>query len=294
MNVTTLTALLGDWAESGRPMSSALADRLSTLIRDGDLPLDTALPSERILADALRLSRTTLTPAYDRIKASGLADSWSGRGTWISRRDTPHASDAVPGYGVASQVLYADSGNYSAEVFDLTWAAPRPGSWLDEALLPASQDLICLAATHTGYEPAGIPSLRAKIAAHFSSAIRTSPDQIVVTSGGTQAISLLLRALASPGTTVLVEELTCPTVLAVFRNQRVKVVPLAMDHYGITTRELEHALRCFKPSLVYLTPTFHNSTGGTLPSDRRQAIVDITRKYQIPIVEDLTLAELSL
>lgn len=288
-----LPVLLGNWSRPGVPMGSALADRLGALIDDGFLPVGTQLPAERSLALALGVSRTTVTAAYDRLRELNLVESRSGRGTWIGRQELKVDIDP-PGYGLASDVLYADSGSSPAVEFDLTWAALQPGPWLEDALPKAVDHVRALAASHPGYEPAGIAPLRDQIARILTPQAATNPDQLLVTSGGTQAISLTIRSLTSPGSTVLVEELTCPTALSVFRSRRVKLVPIPMDQHGIRLRELEAAIRRHAPSMVYLTPTFHNPTGGTLPAERRHAIAELAQQHNVPLVEDLSLNDLAL
>lgn len=293
MTVDDVLALLGDWSKPHTPLSNALADKLVTLIRQGELPADMLLPAERLLAYGLGISRTTVAAAYEQLKDRGLAESQVGHGTWVCADNGP-AAPTPPSYGVASDVFYSDLGASSTEVFDLTLAAPLPGPWLADAIPDATERLASLATYHNGYEPAGLPDLRQRIADLNCTHPLTAADQIIVTSGGTQAISLLIRTLASPGSTVLCEELTCPSALTVFRHLGVRIVPLAMDQSGITTHALERALGRLSPALLYLTPTFHNPTAGTIDADRRHAIVALAEKHNVPIVEDLSLADLSL
>src|SRR5258705_5988836 len=82
-----LVRLLGPWQSSGNgrragPDYLALADTLRGLVTDGRLALDVRLPAERELAEALRVSRTTVTGAYNVLRTSGHLDSRRGAGSW--------------------------------------------------------------------------------------------------------------------------------------------------------------------------------------------------------------------
>lgn len=109
----TVQDLLGAWRSGTGPLYRTLAGRLRTLIRSGLLP-GTDVPSERQLAAALSVSRTTVVRAYGLLKSDGWLESRAGSGTTIRLRDqaavlpaaVPPGSDC--GFGAAASGLLAD------------------------------------------------------------------------------------------------------------------------------------------------------------------------------------------
>ena len=174
---------------------------------------------------------------------------------------------------------------------DLTVPSPPPGPWLMTAMsrLPA---LAAAALPGRVYEPAGYPALRDRIAGKLTTDGRvTAAEEVIVTNGATQALSLLAGALTRRGDTVLVEELTCPTVLASLRTAGLRLVVVPIEREGADPQAVEAAVRRYEPSFIYLIPTYHNPTGWTMTEHRRAAVAAIARRYGVPLVEDLTLAD---
>ena len=100
VNGTHLARLLGDWAAGGStgPGYTRLAATLRLLVLDGRFALATRLPGERELANAVSVSRTTITAAYDALRDARYAASGRGSGTWTTLPDTRSgASDSAPG-----------------------------------------------------------------------------------------------------------------------------------------------------------------------------------------------------
>src|SRR6266511_499000 len=214
--------LLGSWRGTG-PGYAALAWALRSLILDGRLPLRARLPSERDLAAALGVSRTTTTAAYDLLRGEGYVESRRGSGSRI----------ALPTGGSVDRELAAPSEEPgSAGSIDLTIAAlPAPGAMM-EAVGGATRDL----AGHlgsSGYGPVGLRSLRRAIARHYAArGLPTDEDGIVVTSGAQHALALLLDVLAVPGDPVLVESPSYPNAFEAMRRAGVRFVPAPMRDDG--------------------------------------------------------------
>ena len=172
---------------------------------DGRLPLRTRLPGERELAEALGVSRTTATAAYAALRDEGFLASRRGVGQLDAaarRSGRRRASPAATG----------------EDVIDLSCAAcAAPEGALHAALAAATAEL----PRHLpgpGYDAAGLPMLRAAIAAHLTArGVPTAPEQVLVTAGALHAFTLLLRVLAGPGDRVLVEHPTYPAALDAVR-----------------------------------------------------------------------------
>ncbi|MEV6838174.1 PLP-dependent aminotransferase family protein [Streptomyces sp. NPDC051133] len=139
----------------------------------------------------------------------------------------------------------------------------------------------------------GEPVLRAGIAARVTAqGLPTDPDDLLVTTGSQQALSLLATALLEPGDTVLVESPCYLAALQVFGLAGARVVPVPGDADGVDPAALEAAVRRERPKLLYLVPTFQNPTGRTMPAPRREEIAAVAARGGLWIVEDDPYGEL--
>ena len=276
-----LARLLGAWRSSG-PAYASLARALRLLVLDGRLPLRTRLPGERELAEALGVSRTTATAAYAALREEGFLASRRGAGSWTRLPADP---------GVAAESL----GGGGPDVIDLSCAAfAAPEGALYSALAAATAEL----PRHLpgpGYDAAGLPVLRAAIAAHLTArGVPTTAEQVLVTAGAQHAWTLLLRVLAGPGDRVLTEHPTYPAALDAIRAIGARPVPVPMLPGGWDLAMLEVTLRQAAPRVAYLIADHQNPTGLTLPADERERLVALARASRTPLVIDETIAGMNL
>ncbi|WP_030545288.1 PLP-dependent aminotransferase family protein [Streptomyces albus] len=139
----------------------------------------------------------------------------------------------------------------------------------------------------------GDPSLRAAVVARLAArGLPTDPDDLLVTAGSQQALTLVATALLEPGDTVLVENPTYLAALQCFGMAGARAVPVPSDEDGIDPAALEELVIRERPKLLYLVPNFQNPTGRTLPAGRRQAVAGVTRRHGLWIVEDDPYGEL--
>ncbi|WP_306336068.1 PLP-dependent aminotransferase family protein [Streptomyces sp. KL118A] len=139
----------------------------------------------------------------------------------------------------------------------------------------------------------GEPALRTAIAARATvRGLPTDPDEVLVTTGSQQALSLLATALIEPGDTVLVENPCYLAALQAFAFAGARVVPVPCDESGIDPAALDTLVALHRPKLLYTVPTFQNPTGRTLPADRRAAIARVAERLGLWIIEDDPYGEL--
>ncbi|MEU2929662.1 PLP-dependent aminotransferase family protein [Streptomyces sp. NPDC007251] len=139
----------------------------------------------------------------------------------------------------------------------------------------------------------GEPTLRAALAARATArGLPTTADDLLVTTGSQQALSLLATALLEPGDTVLVESPCYLAALQVFGLAGARLVPVPGDADGVDPAALEQAIRRERPKLLYLVPTFQNPTGRTMPAPRRTEIAAVAAREGVWIVEDDPYGEL--
>lgn len=139
----------------------------------------------------------------------------------------------------------------------------------------------------------GEPSLREGLAARTTArGLPTTADDLLVTTGSQQALSLLATALLDPGDTVLVEAPCYLAALQVFGLAGARIVAVPGDEDGLDPEALADLVVRERPKLLYTVPTFQNPTGRTLPAERRAAVAAVAARHGLWIVEDDPYGEL--
>ncbi|MFC1401126.1 MULTISPECIES: PLP-dependent aminotransferase family protein [Streptacidiphilus] len=139
----------------------------------------------------------------------------------------------------------------------------------------------------------GDPSLRATVADRLTTrGLPTGPEDLLITGGSQQGLSLLATALLEPGDTVLVEDPTYLAALQCFALAGARIVPVPTDADGILPDALDALVAAERPKLLYLVPNFQNPTGRTLPLARRRAVAEVAARRGLWIVEDDPYGEL--
>jgi len=121
--------------------------------------------------------------------------------------------------------------------------------------------------------------------------VSVDPDHLMLTNGSMQAVTLCAEALARPGDTVIVEEYSYPGTLAAYRSLGLKLrgIPLTAHGMDLDVLESELALlarRGRQARFIYTITTYQNPTGFTMPKAERLRLIDIARRFQVPVVED--------
>ncbi|MEU6881440.1 PLP-dependent aminotransferase family protein [Streptomyces sp. NPDC046712] len=260
-----------------------LARAIRETLLDGRVALRMRLPAERELATALTVSRTTVTGAYDLLRESGYAHSRRGAGTWTALPDSQ------------APISLATFHGHSDASIDLALAAPEaPVDELADALAVASAELTRYARAQ-GYHPFGLPELRGAIADRYTRrGLPTRPEQILVTTGAQQAVSLALALLGGPGDRALAENPSYTNALDAMRGRRLRITPVPVTESGWDSGLIEAALRQTAPRLAYLIPDFHNPTGHLMPDAQRREVARSAHATGTWLVVDETLADIAL
>ena len=139
----------------------------------------------------------------------------------------------------------------------------------------------------------GDPALRAAVAARTTArGLATDADDLVVTTGSQQGLTLLATALLEPGDVVLVEDPCYLAALQIFSFTGARVVPVPTDDEGLDPAALDEITARERPKLLYLVPTFQNPTGRTLSVERRAAVAEVAARRGLWIAEDDPYSEL--
>lgn len=118
-------------------------------------------------------------------------------------------------------------------------------------------------------------------------------DETIIVSGGQQGIDLTCKVLCNEGDTVVCETPSFIGALNAFRSYGVNLKGIDVGNDGIDPDELENVLKNDnKVKLIYLIPTFQNPAGITMSLEKRKAVLEVAKKYNVPILEDNPYGEL--
>lgn len=272
-NWTTLRELLLPAASAGG-RGRAVEAALRAAIRDGQLAPGLRLPSSRDLAAQLGVARGTVTAAYGQLVAEGYLTAQRGSGTTVAAalgQPVPHALptppatpwryDLKPGLPALSEFPRAE------------WVAATRSALTelpDEAL---------------GYpDPAGLLDLRAELAAYLGRvrAVTAGADDIVITHGGAEALSMLAAVLRADGHHVIgVEDPGHPGQADLLQEHGLRSVPVPVDDDGIVVSAIPDGCRA-----VLVTAAHQFPLGVALHPDRRHALLAWARSCDGVVIED--------
>jgi DNA-binding transcriptional MocR family regulator len=274
--------LLGDWADATHgTLAQQLARALRRAVQSAVLADGSRLPAERAMAEALSVSRSTVTAALDELRAEGTVESRQGSGTVVRNL----SARTTAGTRIADHFSGATG-------IDLAAGNPPDASHLP----PVRVDVADLLAGGggPGLQPLGLPALRAALAARLSEHGRiTDADQIHVTAGAHQAIALAIVALAGRGTPIAVEDPSYPGIFDIIDTIGASPIPIRADAAGLVPADLDRALAEHHPPVLYLQSGPHNPTGRVPTAGRLRALAEVLDRHDTTVIEDCALAELT-
>ena len=182
-------------------------------------------------------------------------------------------------------------------VLSLAGGFPDPSTFPSEAVAEITARLLRDEPAALQYTPSeGVPSFRDYLVERQEQLEGRAPshDQLLVTSGGMEAIALTCRTLLDPGDVIAVEAPTYLGALMAFASVEAAVVEIAMDDDAIRVDLLAEQLAAgLRPKLLYVIPQFQNPTGRSMPLARRHELVELCRRYGVLILEDVAYREIS-
>lgn len=121
--------------------------------------------------------------------------------------------------------------------------------------------------------------------------IATSADCVLITSGSQQGIDLAAKVFIDQGDAVIVENPCYLAALQAFGSYGASFIAVDSDDEGMRVDQVEEALKRSDAKLIYIVSDFHNPKGTSLSLERRKRLIELSRQYQTPIVEDDPYAE---
>lgn len=264
--------LLVELDRDGRdPLHRQLADGLRDAIRTGRLAPATRIPSSRVLAADLGVSRRLVVDAYGQLVAEGFLRSTQGAGTRVAEVDiVPRPASAATTAG-------------RRFAFDFAPGSPDLGSFPRNAWLRALRGgLAEVESSAFGYvAPHGLAAARVAVADYLrrTRGVVADPRRILLCSGSTQAIALLAQCLDGP---LAMEDPGFWLHRMVLQRNGIEPAPVAVDDDGIDV----DALAASGATTVLTTPAHQSPTGVVLSAARRTALLDWARDDHLVIEDD--------
>jgi len=292
----------------GVPLYRQIVAQMRALILEGRLPPGSRLPSERVLASHLGLNRTTVVNAYRELAADGLVEGHVGRGTIVSGRPEQEAQPPpVPlaWSGLVRPCVRLLRNPLVEHVADLVSrpdtislasgvpkTATSPHIHLEQTIhrVASSQ----AQALFEDSPAVGLMPLRTELSRRLAMKGfgKLSPRRILLVSGSQQGLYLVAQLLLEAGDAVLVEAPTYLGALEAFRAVGARLVEVPMDNQGMRVDAAERLLMHTDVRLIYTIPTFHNPTGAVMGRERRERLLALAQRHQVPILEDDLYGEL--
>jgi GntR family transcriptional regulator / MocR family aminotransferase len=285
--------------QSDQTLQEWLFCEIRSAILEGRLQPGARLPSSRNFALNHRLSRSTVTEAFRRLKLEGYITGMTGSGSFVAQNLPDDYFQSDNGSSVRKNVAIARQARIGAKNDDLlqrnrrfgiAFQTGRPA--IDQFPIDTWTRLtarVLRRITHgelLSGDVRGDLDLRTEILAHFGPArqVRCDIDRIVMVYGVQHALDLLCRVLVRPGDLVWLENPGYEGAKNLFRATGATIVPAPVDQCGL---EVEKAIKSLPvPKLIYLTPAHQYPTGAALGLDRRFKLLTWAREHGVTIFED--------
>lgn len=283
--------------ENNVPIYISIIELIIHNIRSGKLLPGERLPAERKLAEYFSVNRSTVVHALEELVVLGWITRKRGSGTvvnegnwnesfnvktdWRRYLEKNMFSKNHPLIKKIDDELIKNNKNiidlYTGELpLDLIPSFSFPSmTWNDFLSEEQNDDL--------GYLP-----LREMLSKEFEREhrIQLASDNFLITSGGQQALFLVLQVLLKSGDHIAVEQPSFFYALPIVQAAGIHLHGIELDDEGICVEHLEKIIRKKTIKMILVNPSFQNPTGKVMSVKRRKELVLLGRKYQIPILED--------
>ena len=276
----------------------SVAEQIRTLIDKGTLRPGERIPSVRKLSKQQRVSISTILQAYRLLENRGFIEARPQSGYFV--RVKPWKPPAEP--DITRPAKRATQVNVSELAMRVLKATRDPqlvrlGAALPSAeLLPTVQLNRCLASVSRRYRtlgsnysiPPGNSALRIQIARRaVDSGCALSPDEIVTTCGGMEALNLCLRAVTKPGDTIAIESPTYFGILQCIEALGLKALEIPTHpRDGVSLEALTYALDSKPIAACLFVLNFNNPLGSCMPDANKEQLVHLLAERNIPLIED--------
>lgn len=280
-----------------------LADELGQAIDRGALRAGDRLPSVRRLAQERSVSVATVLEAYLRLENAGLIEVRPKSGHFVRRRGLLTAEPRSPRpCTTPSKVTVSDAYTKILSAMRDPELLPLGCATIDQSYLPigalnriitqVTREMTTVGARYEGAP--GLLTLRRQIARRAVEAgVALTEHDLCTTIGATEGLSLALRAVAKPGDVIAVESPAYFGVLQAIEGLGMRALEIpAHPRHGLDVSAFEDIVRSQPVRALMVAPTVSNPIGSIMPDDERERLVKLTRRLDIPVIEDDVYGEL--
>lgn len=270
--------------EEKRSYSMQIYKEIREKILKGELREGAALPSTRELSIELSISRNTALTAYDMLVSEGFVHSVPGSGiyvkqgiqaSWQPTKVSNNRTAVLSDDRISQNMISFDSGIPALDLFPRNkWNTFTSRAFRDAPVSALGYD-----------DPQGRPELRCILSAYLKKVrgIECDPDQIIITAGAKQGLTLVAKCLLDCSCEVLLEDPSNRNVNQIFSYHTKHITPVPVDQEGIIIDQLPKNMR---PALLFTTPSHQFPMGGILTIQRRLELIKYARESGCYLVED--------
>jgi DNA-binding transcriptional MocR family regulator len=275
-----------------------VANLIAGLVESGTLIPGSRAPSLREISKQQRISLSTALQAYRLLEDRGVLEARPQSGHYVARRAPIHlATPAISNppakatpVAVSATLLRLHQYSVDPRLVPLGWAIPNAellaAARLDRFLARAARTK---GSTYNTYSPPnGEPRLRQEIARRaLRSGAALSPEDIIITAGCMEAITLALGVVTRPGDTVAVESPTYFGLLRALEALGLKVFELPTDASdGVDLAALKKVLERRSVKACLFSSSFNNPLGCAIPAEKKLKILSLLARHRVPLIED--------
>ena len=285
-------------AAGSRSLYAELADSLQILIEQGTLRPGHRVPSVRIMSRQRDVSIATVLQAYTVLENRGYLEARPQSGYYVRPRPPSFAPEPRMAKPMAKPA-YVGVNDLTAEVLEFAMKAdyvPFGSACPHHSLFPTKKlarilgsvarrdpTLLGRSGMNTGFEP-----LTREIARRYLQAgVPISHDELLVTTGCTEALNLCLRAVTKPGDTIAIETPAYFGFLEIIQSLNLRALEIpTSSREGICLDELRDAIVANEVKAVMIMPNFQNPLGSLMPDEKKERLYDLLGEFDLPVIED--------
>ena len=281
------------------PLYIQISSQLKKMIFSGKLVNGSKLPSERQLADNLKVHRNTIIRAYNELKDENLISSYQGQYYYVNFGTMYYGMVKKPVNWEAlikDEYISFDSDfdelfnkSYEKDIISFGGGVAARELYPHEEIVSVFEDILTerkgRAYFYTPYQ--GDVELRKEIVSFLSNkGIISSPGNIQLFTENNQAFDFLMTLMLLPGDKVIVPEALSPDIYRAIQFAGGNLITVPMDEDGMICDNLGALIEKEKPKFIYVDSSFNNPTGTILSLERRKNLLELSYKYRVPIIEE--------
>ncbi len=292
-------------ARQSANLYETVAEELSQMIRVGVLKPGDRLPSLREVCNRRAVSQSTVMQAFAVLEHQGLIEARARRGYFVSHRRMTSDADQMAQAQEHAKVQSVDVSELVFHILDATRARkllPFGSAFPSPALFPLPELATALARSVRHMDPwstvtdlpPGNDLLRQEISRRYlTQGVNVMPDDILITNGAMEALSLSLEAVAPRGSLVAIESPAFYGALQCIERLGLNVVLVPTDPIrGVRPDALRRIIDTQPVTACWFMSHFQNPLGASIPDEARSEIVSMLAERDIPLIEDDVYAEL--